>query len=319
MSETDNPLKVLITDFSEAFAAWLLETPVRRVRPLNVEFPASPSRSDLLFEVIDTGGRIIYLHIELQGRRSHEPMPLRLLNYLARIVERDIGLPTGDNTPRLVSVVIYVGEGAGRGDNGVYQVMGLGEEVALRWQYRPLRLWEMPAERLFELDNPAFLALIGQTRLTDPPTVLPQALSAIRAHATAAEKDRLLTALVSLLRTEEIIKMVERLLEESEELLLDTPFLRRMREMGLREGREKGREEGREEGLEEGMGVGLLLGLREAILDGVVRRFDPSASAYRRLDHYLQTVTDRPQLQQILFTLFESPSMDAFLAQIGVE
>ena len=124
--------------------------------------------------------------------------------------------------------------------------------------------------------------------------------------------------------------MVERLLEEREELLLDTPFLRRMRELGLREGRkiglEEGREEGREEGLEkglekgleEGMGIGALLGLREAILDGVVRRFDPSASAYRRLDQYLQTVTDRPRLQQILFTLFESASMDAFMAQIDM-
>ena len=105
MSETDNPLKILITEFAEAFAAWLLERPIQRARPLNVEFPASASRSDLLFEVIDTTGQLIYLHIELQGRRSHEPMPLRMLDYLTRIIRRDIGLDEGNKPPRLESVV----------------------------------------------------------------------------------------------------------------------------------------------------------------------------------------------------------------------
>jgi hypothetical protein len=57
MSETDNPLKLLITEFSEAFAAWLLDRPVQAVRPLNVEFPANPMRGDLLFEVLDMDGR----------------------------------------------------------------------------------------------------------------------------------------------------------------------------------------------------------------------------------------------------------------------
>jgi hypothetical protein len=176
MSEPDNPLKMLITEFSAAFAAWLLGRPVRRVRPLNVEFPASPAQSDLLFEVIDVLGNLIFLHIELQGRRSPEPMPLRMLDYLSRIVRREVGLSGDENGPRLVSVVIYVGEGAGRGDNGVYQVLGLGDEATLRWQYRPLRLWEMAAEQLFELDNPAFLALVGQTRLSNAQKILPSSL-----------------------------------------------------------------------------------------------------------------------------------------------
>jgi hypothetical protein len=218
MGETDNPLKLLIAQFSQAFAAWLLGVEVRKIRPLNVEFPASPSRSDLLFEVIDAAGRLIYLHIELQGRRSHEPMPLRVVGYLVEVIRRDIGLPLGQDSPRLESVVIYVGEGAGKGDIGQYRVEGLSG-VTLQWRYRPLRLWQMEAENLFELGNPAFLALIGQTRLREPETVLPQALAAIRT-TTEAEKGRLLTSLVSLLPTEEVINMVERLLEESETLLL---------------------------------------------------------------------------------------------------
>jgi hypothetical protein len=87
----------------------------------------------------------------------------------------------------------------------------------MQWRYRPLRLWQMEAESLFELGNPAFLALIGQTRLREPETVLPQALAVIRT-TTEAGKGRLLTSLVSLLPTEEVINMVERLLEESETL-----------------------------------------------------------------------------------------------------
>lgn len=49
--ETDNPLKMLITAFSEAFAAWMLGGPVRRVRPLNVEFPGAATSGDLIFAV----------------------------------------------------------------------------------------------------------------------------------------------------------------------------------------------------------------------------------------------------------------------------
>jgi predicted transposase/invertase (TIGR01784 family) len=306
MGETDNPLKLLIAEFSEAFAVWLLGVPVQVVRPLNVEFPGAPARGDLLFEVIDAAGRIVYLHIELQGRRSHEPMPLRMLDYLSRIVQREIGSPD-DKSPLVESVVIYVGDGAGKGDDGAYRVMGL-DGATLAWRYRAIRLWEMEADSLFALNNPAFLALVGQTRLTNPQTTLPQALSAIRA-TTPEEKERLLTALVSLLRTEEVIEMVEKMLEASETLLLDTPYLRRMREMGWREGRQEGVQIGREEGVQigrqEGVQIGREDGLREAILEAVVRKFNPSAADYRALQHQLEAVHGADALQQILLELFD--------------
>jgi hypothetical protein len=91
MSETDNPLKLLITVFADAFAAWLLDRPVQAVRPLNVEFPANPLRGDLLFEVLDLDGRLpstwpvawkllparrtmaCYRHLLRQRRTSYDP------------------------------------------------------------------------------------------------------------------------------------------------------------------------------------------------------------------------------------------------------
>lgn len=179
---------------------------MRNVRPLNVEFPAQGARSDLLFEVIDAQGELVYLHIELQGLRSPEPMPLRMLDYLARITRRDIGVPQKTQVSRLHSVVVYVGDGAGRGDTGQYEVWGLGEVSTLRWQYQPLRLWEIDAETLLVLDNPAVLALIGQTRLRQPEMILSQAIASIRRVSEGEQKERLLTGLVSLLRNEEVLK-----------------------------------------------------------------------------------------------------------------
>lgn len=137
MSETDNPLKLLITEYREAFAAWLLGRGVSFVRPLNVEFPAQGARSDLLFEVVDTLGNLIYLHIELQGPRSSEPMPLRMLDYLTRIIRRDIGIPQDAQAPRLQGVVIYVGEGAGEVIRGTMRFWGWTGTSACAGNTRP--------------------------------------------------------------------------------------------------------------------------------------------------------------------------------------
>lgn len=131
MNDNDNPLKILITEFADAFAAWLLERPIQSVRPLNVEFPAQPVRSDLLFEVYDIYGGKLLLHFELQGRSSHKPMPYRELNYLSHTVIREIPLPLSLNSPRLHSVVLYVGEGAGRGTMAVTLSMA----QVMSWPY----------------------------------------------------------------------------------------------------------------------------------------------------------------------------------------
>ncbi len=51
------------------FASWLLSTPVRAARPLNVELPADILTTDQVFQVIMDDGRELVLHIEFQGRR----------------------------------------------------------------------------------------------------------------------------------------------------------------------------------------------------------------------------------------------------------
>ncbi len=310
MGETDNPLKLLISEFADAFAAWLLPQPIQWIRPLNVEFPATPLRSDLLFEAMDENGRLHLLHYELQGRTSHKAMPYRELEYMSRVTIREIPLPLGVQSTRLHnSVVLYIGEGAGRGDTGQYTVYGLDDQVALQWRYQPVRLWEMTAENLLQLGQPALTVLVGLTRLQQPEQELPQALSRIRSVADEAQRQRLLTALVSLLPTEEVTKMVESLLEESETLLLDTPYLRRMREKGREEGiqigLEKGQQIGLEKGLEKGREEGREEGLREAILEAVVRRFNPPAADYFELQRRLEAIHQPDRLQQLLLAMFD--------------
>ena len=102
-----------------------------------------------------------------------------------------------------------------------------------------------------------------------------------------------------------VIEMTEKIIESSEELLLDTPYLQRMRSLGREEGVQIGREEGKQ------------IGLREAILDGITQRFDPAASQYRQASQILDQITQYDTLQQLHLALFEVEDMAAFMARLA--
>lgn len=96
--------------------------------------------------------------------------------------------------------------------------------------------------------------------------------------------------------------MVEKLLGQSEELLLDTPYLQRMRQIGWEQGREKGREEG----------------MRQAIVAGIVRRFDPPASDYLQIIRQLEQIHNIIVLEDLLTALFDAPNLAHLARQIQV-
>lgn len=191
-------------------------------------------------------------------------------------------------------------QGAGREDTGRYTVYGLADDITLYWRYQVIRLWELAAEDLLQLEQPALAALVGLTRLSRIEEALPRVLHSIRSVPDRIERQRLLTALVTLLPTEEVTQMVEKLLEDSEALLLDTPYLRRMRELGRQEGVQIGREEG-------------LQTVRAAILEGAAHKFDPTLSDYRQLQHHLEQIHQLDGLQQILLTLLDAPDIGVML------
>jgi hypothetical protein len=161
-------------------------------------------------------------------------MQWRMLEYMPRLA----------STYRLdlESVVLYIGRGAWVDDTGLYQVHGLDGTPVLVWRYRVIRLWQMPAEALLVTPHVAPLALVGQMQLAQPEEILTAIVTRMRRVADGEQRRHLLTALVALLPEEGMVSMVERLLED-DELLLELPYLQRIREAGRAEGREAGRRE----------------------------------------------------------------------------
>jgi predicted transposase YdaD len=239
MAETDSLLKRLVSTFMLDFASWLLGTAVQTARPLQSELPGTTVAVDQVFQVTLANDRELLLHLEFQGRRSHEPMQWRMLEYMPRLAHI--------HRLDLESVVIYVGRGAGADDTGIYQVNGLDGTPVLAWRYRVIRLWQIQAEALMAARQVAPLALLGQTQMAQPEVILPAVVTRLRGVADVTLRGHLLTAFLALLPDEEMISMVERLLEE-DEWLLELPYLRRIRAEGHAEGRREGEAEGRREG-----------------------------------------------------------------------
>ncbi len=263
MGETDHPLKRLVLDNKEDFAAWLLGDDVQIVQVASVggELTADPDPidTDLLLLVTLKDGTQLLLHIEFQAPGSRKPMPLRMLDYLSRIVQGYRGI-------RIESVVIYLAR-AGRNDTGRHAIYGLDRDgqqvVRLAWNYTVLHLWRLDAEVLLQSPRTALLSLIGQTRLHQPEQTLAQAIARIKTETSGELQYRLLEELLLLCSNEEIAAMAERLIERNR--LPETPMMRKLREEGRSIGREEGRSIGREEGREEG--------LAEAALRLLTRRF----------------------------------------------
>jgi predicted transposase YdaD len=110
-----------------------------------------------------------------------------------------------------------------------------------------------------------------------------------------------LTALLALLPQEEIVTMVEKLLED-DTLLLDTPYLQRIREAGREEGREAGREEG------------ILVARRHSIVDALMLRFAPSAAVLQQVTQQVETLTDEAAMERLFAAAIRCASLEEFLA-----
>jgi predicted transposase YdaD len=305
MVDSDNSLKQLFTHFPYQLVPWLLNVDhVTSVDEVSEVLPASTLRADTVFRVTLPDQRTTLLHIEYQGRRSDTPMRLRMLDYLSRLAQQI--------DSHLCSVVLYVGHGAGRHDDGQHQITGPDGAVTLHWRYRVIRLWEMTPEDLLASGQVAALPLIGLTRLAeaDPQRVLPETVRRIVKHEDQEERRRILTLLVSLLQQEEMTHMVERLIEQmDEDLLLDTPFLRRIRQQSLEQGVKQGIEQGIERGVERG--------LRDSILDVLVTRLEISVPAYRRIESQLAQIDDAQHLRQALRAAACAATVEAFESDLS--
>lgn len=296
MTTTDDFLKSLFDDFTVAFATWLLESPIQSVAQLNVELPAQPKTFvDRVGVVTLTNQLEVHLHIEFQGRRSPVPVPDRMLEYQTRL-KQTYQHPFG-------SVVIYVGRWAGNKDKGHHQHRcPITGEVMLEWHYRVIHLWQMPAEQLLALDQIPLLALVGLTRIDHPEEIIPRVVAKIRSVVDVTRRKQLLTILISLAEEEKIAAMIEGMLYPDEDLLIDTPFLRKMREMGWREGQAAGWVAGQAAGQAEGHQQG-----ESHLLSRQLHRRFGELPAWA--NHRLQQATVE-QLEQWSLRVLEAPRLE---------
>jgi hypothetical protein len=282
MATTDSPLKRLVTTFIDDFATWLLESEVDSVTPHNIELYAKPDpvRADQIFTVKLADGRTIVLHIEFQGRRSEIPMPLRELDSLSRLALKFQDM-------ELYSVVFYVGKGAGIDDTGIHEITNPSGGITLTWQYKVIHLWKMKAEELVEMDKPSLLGLIGQTQITKPETLLPKVVEMVKTLPKFEMQKRLLAEMLLLLEDKEVLNMLERLIE-NEDLLLDTPMMRRLRAQGE------------------------LNKSRDNILKVVDLRFQPELSLRQEFEQQLEFIVNETVLDMLLMTAVQCQTIMEF-------
>ncbi|NJN66256.1 MAG: DUF4351 domain-containing protein [Chloroflexaceae bacterium] len=306
MASTDSPLKEFVTTFIADIAAWLLQAEVQQVeaRPEELRLLPDPVAADQVFFVTLRRERQVLLHIEFQGRRSRRPMRLRMLDYMTRTALRYPGV-------EVLHVVIYVGQGAGSDDDGVHQLPSADGGVALQWRYRVLHLWRMAAEDVLEWGVPALLPLVGQMDIRDPATLVPEVLRRIQAVEEVETQQRLLVALASLTEDKEVLTMIERFIEE-EGLLLDTPFLQKLRAEGRKEGWEQGREEGWEKGTRKGREEGREEECRRMVERTIHLRF---GNGTLDLAARLQPLS-LSELEQVFEAALTASSLAAFLAHL---
>lgn len=300
MAETDSPLKRLVRFCIKDFAEWLIGTEVRHAHTLNIELTTEPTAVDQLFNVVLMDGRTMMLHIEFQGRSSRSPMRWRMLDYMSRLADIERNLD-------LCSVVFYVGQGVGAKDSGEHYVAGPDGTKSLSWKYKVIRLWEIQSQDLLALKRPGLLPLLGLTQLSEPEETVPRVIDYLKEVSDGELQGRLFTSLMALLDDEEVITMIEKIVE-ADELLIDSPYLRRIKEEGREEGRKEGHEEGREEGREEGE----LSTLRRNTLNGIVWRFDPPSSVYQKIEHALSSLDSVAMLDDLFEQIFQVGNIEEF-------
>ncbi|PDV99910.1 hypothetical protein [Candidatus Chloroploca asiatica] len=89
MAATDHPLKRVVALAGLDLAAWVLGQAVEAVEAGQGALLAEPEilDTDLVLRVTLATGEEVILHVEFQGPGSKRPMPLRVLEYQARLAD----------------------------------------------------------------------------------------------------------------------------------------------------------------------------------------------------------------------------------------
>ncbi len=240
--QTDKPFKRLLEIIRYDLAAWLLNAEVVRVTPRPVALPARREAryaDDVLAVELRDGSQLL-LHVELQARNPSRAMHWRMAEYM-------LGLSETTALP-LYTVVIYL-LGAGADDHGQHHIASIAG-TALSWQYRVVRLWQMPARDLLRLQRPTLLPFAGQMQIApaERQTIVNEVVRQMQSLPDEHHQQTVLYEFLSLCRDAEVSRMLREIIEENQ--LPELEGMRALREDWQAEGRVEGRAEGRVEGLQ---------------------------------------------------------------------
>jgi predicted transposase YdaD len=332
MATTDNPLKQLFSRYVVDLVSWLLGRSIREAVALSVKFspPLTNIEVDQLFHVtLDDDGHDLIVHLEFQGPRTDHPMPLREVNYIARTAMAYPDVP-------IVSIVIYIGRGAGSTDTGIHTIAGLDGATTLAWTYHVFRMWEMDAEDLLRVARarPTVLPLVGLTHIRDARRVVPQVVDIITGMTDPHQQQVVLDLVFKLLDSKEVTMILEETLQ-NDPMFANSPYVQRMREI-RQEGKQEGilegeqrmlqrireiRQEERQEGIKQGIGQGIEQGIGQGIQEGerrmlqriLERRFgDLPAALLDRLAH-----VSASHVESLVDVALSADTLDAFVAEMG--
>ncbi len=148
---------------------------------------------------------------------------------------------------------------------------------------------------MLALGRPALLALVGQTRIRHPEQVLPRVIETFKTVTDREQQYHLLNAFVTLIDDQEVLTMMETWLAD-DDLLIDTPFMRRLRE---------NRAEGRIEAV------------RDDFLEILQKRFSPTAEQQQQMTAALQQIPDEDRLRTLLLEMVEASSFAEVQAMVA--
>jgi hypothetical protein len=282
MSATDIPLKLLARQNIHDIASWLLGRDIVTAEELSIELATQTPRVDLVFQLTLRDSQTCLFHLEFQGQRSKPSMPRRQLNHLSRLsLQYDWPLI-------LESFVLYIEKYAGHDDNGHYQLARLDGSPTISWHYTPVHLWQEPAEPLLAVDKPGIIPLMGLMRIQQPEITLPKMVERLQTEPNLVKRQNLFNALLALMGNEEYLAMLEKLVD-SNDLLLDTPFLRRIRNQTK----------------------------VEAILRAVIVRLNPPVQLYQDIENKISVIKESEKLDALFTAALTTDSIEVFTTTLS--
>ncbi len=296
----DNAAKYIMLEYSQEFAEFMIgHSDIIVLEKLETEEPTLKTHQNDSTLKVQFGNETAILHTEVQADTSRKPMWSRIAGYNGFLVNLH-EIPVYSN-------VLYLHPKAGRDDTGYYAYKGHGYEYTLR--YKVVRLIEIDGQSVLEMQAPGlmpFTPLMKSPEGIDPNGWLEKCVDATASALTDQHtRDTLLAALGVFSGLVYEPQLIKQLLPEG--IMQESPFFQHY----IQEAKEEAKREGLEQGLEQGERRGMI----ESIITLLGVQF--KTDAVHALKPALESIDDMQDLKQVLLTVPQSDSLEAFMQSLN--